>query len=69
VLKKVTITLSEGVANWAREKAAKEHTPLSRLVERIIEKEMHESYDFEEAYQRWEKNEAMKMAIAKRLAR
>ncbi len=40
VMKNVTITLSEEVARWARVRAAKENTSVSRLVGEMLHKKM-----------------------------
>jgi hypothetical protein len=40
VLKKMTITVSEEAARWARMKAAEENTSVSKLVGRMLEDEM-----------------------------
>ena len=66
VLKKVTITLSQEVANWARKKAAEENTSVSRLVG---QKQMLQSDDYLEAYRRWQKIEPMDIDAANRLTR
>ncbi len=43
MLKNVTITLDPEVAHWARKKAADENTSVSKLVSRLLEKEMRAS--------------------------
>jgi hypothetical protein len=55
VLRKVTITLSEAVARWARQKAAAENTSVSRLVGRMLENQMRLSDEYWRAYERWRK--------------
>ena len=45
-MKNVTITLEEGVARWARIRAAEENTSVSRLVGEMLKEKMQE----EEAY-------------------
>jgi hypothetical protein len=69
LLKKVTITLSQDVANWAREKADRENTSVSRLVGDMVEKQMLESRDFQDAYRRWQKIQRMDIDAANRLTR
>ena len=69
VLKNVTITLSQEVANWARKKAAEENTSVSRLVGRMLEKQMLQSDDYLDAYRRWQKIEPMDIDAANRLTR
>jgi hypothetical protein len=53
VLKNVTITLDPEVAHWARKKAADENTSVSKLVSRLLEKEMHASDAYWRAYEKW----------------
>jgi hypothetical protein len=55
VLRKVTITLSEAVARWARQKAAAENTSVSRLVGRMLENQMRLSDEYWRACERWRK--------------
>ena len=52
-LKNVTITLEEEVAKWARLKAAEENTSVSRLVGRMLEREMRMSGEYWQAFERW----------------
>ena len=53
VLKNVTITLDPEVAHWARRKAADENTSVSKLVGRLLEKEMRASDAYWRAYEEW----------------
>lgn len=55
VLKNVTITLDPEVAHWARRKAADENTSVSKLVSRLLEKEMHASDSYWRAYEEWKR--------------
>jgi hypothetical protein len=55
VLKNVTITLDPEVAHWARKKAADENTSVSKLVSRLLEKEMRGSDSYWRAYEEWKK--------------
>ncbi len=55
MLKNVTITVSEEVAHWARLKAAEENTSVSRLVGRMLEREMKLSDEYQKAYRRWKR--------------
>jgi len=55
VLKNVTITLPEEVAQWARRKAAEDNTSVSRWVGRILEEQMRMSDEYWRAYKRWTK--------------
>ena len=53
MLKNVTITLDPEVAHWARKKAAEENTSVSKLVSRLLEKEMRASDAYWRAYEKW----------------
>jgi hypothetical protein len=53
VLENVTITLDPEVAHWARRKAADENTSVSKLVSRLLEKEMRASDAYWRAYEEW----------------
>lgn len=53
--KKVTITLDPEVAHWARRKAADENTSVSKLVGRLLEKEMRASDSYWRAYEEWKR--------------
>jgi hypothetical protein len=55
VLKNVTITLDPEVAHWARRKAADENTSVSKLVSRLLEKEMRASDAYWRAHEEWKK--------------
>lgn len=55
VLKNVTITLDPEVAHWARRKAADENTSVSKLVGRLLEKEMRASDSYWRAYEEWKR--------------
>jgi hypothetical protein len=52
-LRNVTITVEENVARWARRKAAEENTSVSKLVGRMLEKEMRLNDEYWHAYERW----------------
>jgi hypothetical protein len=52
VLKKVTVTLEEEALRWARRKAAKESTSVSKLVGRLIADEMRRTGEYSEAYEK-----------------
>ncbi len=69
MLKNVTITMSQEVASWARKQAAEENTSVSRLVGRMLEKQMLQSDDYLDAYRRWQKIEPMEIDAANRLTR
>jgi len=53
VRKNVTIRLDPEVAHWARKKAADENTSVSKLVGRLLEKEMRASDAYWRAYEEW----------------
>jgi hypothetical protein len=55
VLKKMTITVSEKAARWARKKAAEENTSVSKLVGRMLEDQMRRTGEYWMAYERWKK--------------
>jgi hypothetical protein len=53
VAARVTIRLDPDVLRWARRKAADEHTSLSKLIGRAIEKEKSDAYW--RAYEEWKR--------------
>ena len=53
VSERVTITLSAEVADWARRKALDEHISVSKLIRRLIEKEISTGYW--RAYEEWKR--------------
>ena len=53
VMKNVTITLDEKVANWARIRAAEQETSVSRLVGEMLEEKMHEEEVYHAALQQF----------------
>ena len=55
VLKNVTITLDTEVARWARRKAADEDISVSKLISRMLEREMRDSDAYWKAYEEWKK--------------
>jgi hypothetical protein len=55
VLKNVTITLDLEVARWARKKAADEDTSVSKLIGRLLEREMRASDSYWRAFEEWKK--------------
>ena len=70
MLRKVTITLTEEAALWARKKAAAENTSVSKLVGRIIENQMLLSDEYWRAYRKWKKIGSIKgINAAGRLSR
>jgi hypothetical protein len=46
VLKRITITVSEEAARWARKKAAEENTSVSKLVGRMLEDQMRRTDEY-----------------------
>lgn len=69
VLKNVTITLSEEAAHWARKRAAEENISVSRLVGRMVEAQMRQTDDYQEAYRRWQELKPMDIDARNRLSR
>ena len=70
VLRNVTITVTEEVAQWARKKAAEENTSVSKLVGRMLENQMRMSDEYWRAYRKWKKIAPMKgMDAARRMSR
>jgi hypothetical protein len=55
VNKNVTITLDREVAHWARRKAADEDISVSKLIARLLEREMRASDKYWRAYEEWKK--------------
>ena len=54
-VKNVTISLDEELAHWARRKAADENTSVSKLVARLLDREMRASDKYWQAYEQWKK--------------
>lgn len=52
-MKNITITLDEKTAAWARVHAAKHDKSVSRLVGEMLQAQMRESRDYDEAMRRW----------------
>lgn len=52
-MKNVTITLDEETAAWARVHAARRNLSLSRFVGELLQKNMRESREYEEAMRRY----------------
>ena len=52
-MKNVTITLDEEVAYWARIRAAKENTSVSRLVGELLRQKMHDEESYNLAMQQY----------------
>src|SRR4051812_559091 len=69
VLKKVTVALEEEALLWARRKAAKENTSVSRLLGRMIADEMKRGNEYWNAYERWKRIKPIAGAAANRLSR
>jgi hypothetical protein len=57
VLKNVTITLDSELARWARRKAAEEDTSVSKLIGRLLEREMRASDSYWRAFEEWKKRD------------
>ena len=69
VLKNITITLPEEVAHWARKKAAEENTSVARLVGQMLEAQMRQTDNYQEAYHRWKSIQPMDVDTEHRLSR
>jgi hypothetical protein len=69
VLKNVTITLPEEVARWARRKAADENSSVSRLIAKMLEREMAESDQYTAAFEAWKGIAPFDIDAATRLSR
>ena len=54
-VKNVTISLDEELAHWARRKAADENTSVSKLIARLLDREMRVSDKYWQAYEQWKK--------------
>ena len=52
-MKNITITLDEKTAAWARVHAAKHNKSVSRLVGEMLQAQMHESREYEDAMRRY----------------
>ena len=57
VLKNVTITIDPELARWARRKAAEEDTSVSKLIGRLLEREMRASDAYWRAFEEWKKRD------------
>jgi len=57
VLQNVTITLDTELARWARRKAAEEDTSVSKLIARMLEREMRASDSYWRAFEDWKKRD------------
>ena len=55
MLRNITITVPEEVARWARHQAAEENTSVSKLVSRMLERQMHTTDEYWRAYRKWKK--------------
>ncbi len=69
VLKNITITLPEEVAHWARKKAAEENTSVARLVGKMLEAQMRQTDDYQDAYRLWQSLKPMDIDAEHRLSR
>ena len=57
MLKNVTVTLDTELAHWARKKAAEENISVSKLLARILEREMRASDSYWRAFEEWKKRD------------
>jgi len=53
--KNVTISLDRDLAHWVRRKAADEDVSVSKLISRLLEREMRASDRYWRAYEEWKK--------------
>ena len=67
-MKNVTISLDEELAHWARRKAADENTSVSKLVARLLDREMRASDEYWQAYEQWKKLD-IRLDASKRFTR
>jgi hypothetical protein len=67
-VKSVTISLDEELAHWARRKAADENTSVSKLIARLLDREMRASDKYWRAYEQWKKLD-IKLDASKRITR
>jgi hypothetical protein len=54
-MRKITITVSERTARWAKRKAVSENSSVSKLIGRMLENEMRLSDEYWRAYERWKR--------------
>jgi hypothetical protein len=70
VLKNVTITLPEEVAQWARIEAAKKSLSVSKYVARLLEEKMgRRSAEYWAAFEEWKKIKAFDIDAEHRMTR
>jgi hypothetical protein len=73
VLRNVTITVEEEILRWAKRKAADEDTSVSKLVARLLEREMKRpdirTPEYMAAFERWKKLKPIPGVAADRLSR
>lgn len=69
VSKKITITLPEEVALWARKKAAEENISVARLVGKMLEAQMQHTDDYQDAWRRWQRLKPVDLDAEHRLSR
>jgi len=67
-VKNVTISLDEEIARWARRKAADENTSVSKLIARLLDREMRASDKYWKAYEQWKKLD-IKLDASRRASR
>jgi hypothetical protein len=53
LMKNITITMEDHVADWARVEAAKQNVSLSRMLGDILAQKMRHDDAYERAYQEW----------------
>ena len=53
-MKNVTITVDDGVLEWARVEAARRGTSVSRMVGQMLQEKMRRDDAYERAYREWQ---------------
>ena len=57
-MKNVTITMDDGVADWARVEAARRNTSVSRLVGEMLADKMRHNDAYERAMSEWQRRKS-----------
>ena len=73
MLRNVTITVEEEVLRWAKRKAADDDTSVSKLIGRMLEREMKRpdirTPEYWTAYERWKKRKPIPGVATERVSR
>jgi len=54
-MRKITITVSEKTARWAKTKAARENSSVSKMIRCLLDNEMRSNDEYWRAYDRWKR--------------